>query len=127
MLLPFISEYRHRSALTTKRKAPPPAPPPGPINILCVTLGDTPESGQCVWYFDEDVTVTGPPTGLRVQVEGEWIEPTGFVQNGPREVLVSYQTPQYLDDCAYSVIAPPANISEAARIVLPAEGTITLE
>jgi hypothetical protein len=116
--------FRKRRRL--KSAASVPVPPGPPLSVGAVYTYDPPQPGEAFWEFDGEVTLTGVPTGLRVQVGGVWIDPTSAEQDGPVRLRVLYPTEETLGFDQYSIIATPSGIAQAADVVLPQTGEISV-
>ena len=88
------------------------------------TEEEPPGPGLCTWFFDHDVTIDGPVTGLQVFIDGAWRDPISVTQIGQANVInCTYDTAETLDGKAYQIESTPTGILQAARIVFGA-GTV---
>ena len=124
MLIPFAPlKYRKRRA-RSKRKPAPPVPPGPPLIVFENATDDPPLPARCFWGFDGDVTVTGTCTGLQVLIGGVWRDPVSSAQEESMRILCVYATSEMLNGKQWRIVSTPSGIAEAARVVVPQDGTI---
>ena len=122
MLLPAPPLYPRRRKQRNV-KPPSPVPPGPPIHVEFVSTDDPPSPGYAQWFFDQPVTVTGPVSGLAVNIDGSWKQPLTAVQGDTISIVCTYDTVETLDGKPYQTEGPITGILQAAEIQ-DASGTV---
>ena len=117
--IPFLGRRKPESP-----GAGPPVPPGPPLHVFQVITGDPPEPGKCGWTFDGPATLTETPFGLRILIDGLWLDPISASQGDAVTIYVVYDTENTLDGYPYTIEFHPLGIAEASSIVIPQDGIV---